>query len=99
MPDDCCGQFRVWRLGKGFRQSYLARVLVQQVERVARELDTAGLDALHEEGILVACTIFLSKTGLACRNFGPISQLLRILNRDFDVRVISQMRSEEMLSN
>jgi hypothetical protein len=35
----------------------LSRVLVEKVERVARELDAASTLALHEEGILAACKI------------------------------------------
>lgn len=39
---------------------YLVRVLVDQVQRVARELHAASLPALHEEGILLAYIIPLS---------------------------------------
>jgi hypothetical protein len=40
-----------WRKKK---ENYLARVVVGRVQGVARELDTASVVALHEEGILAA---------------------------------------------
>ena len=41
--------------------SYLERVLVQHIERVARELDTTVAVTLDQISVLVTCTDFLSQ--------------------------------------
>lgn len=44
-----------WTSTLGGFASYLAGVLVDQVQRVARELNTTGLLALDQVGVVVAC--------------------------------------------
>lgn len=74
------------------RSSYLAGVLVGQVQRVAGELDTTGLVALDEEGVVVACIAILEIS----RPFFRSIFSTRLGNAE-DIRTISQTRSEETL--
>lgn len=92
--------------------SYLAVVDVGQVQRVAVELDTTGLLPLHEEGVLLPCVMPSVSTRLiAHTRFQLLNSIFFLLPSDIsfptarnfygriDVRVISQIRSEETFSN
>ena len=49
------------------RTLYRARVLVRQVQRVARELRAAAGPALDEVGVVVACELLINTGGVAAR--------------------------------
>ena len=61
-----------------------SRVLVSEVERIARELDTTTRSALYKVGILIACNSI-------------VSDIFSMKSSCADLRTTSQMRSEETL--
>jgi len=72
----------------------LPAVLVEQVERVARELHAAGLRALAEEGVLGACFNRISLIYISDPRYLPVA----VAGAGGDVRVTCQMRSALMFS-